>query len=86
MAKSTIVQAIHVAHNSPAAKAGVEASDVILAIDGQPIGNIEDIHRALPRPGASVKLTILRFNAGGGGGSVIDRMMTAEERPGQGVR
>lgn len=82
--KATIVQAIHVAHDSPAARSGVEPGDVLLAVDGQEVGSIEDIHRALPRPGATVALRLLRLNAGGGGGTVLQRSMTAEERPEEG--
>jgi len=79
--KPTIVQAQHVAIGSPAARAGIEIGDAILSVDGQQIGSVEDIHRALPLAGATVQLQLLRMNPGGGASTIIERTMVAEERP-----
>lgn len=80
--KSQVVQAIQVQYDSPAARAGVEAGDLLLEIDGTPVGSVDEIHRALPRPGATVSLRLLRPSAGGGVGRSITLQLTAEERPG----
>jgi serine protease Do len=48
--------------NSPAAKAGIEAGDIITAVNGETVRNARDLARriaAMP-PGTSVKLTMLR--------------------------
>ena len=45
---------------TPAARAGVRAGDVIVAIDGKPIANIEAMEPLRGKPGTSVRLTILR--------------------------
>jgi S1-C subfamily serine protease len=47
---------------SPAARAGLERGDVILALDGQSITAIDDLHRLLTedRIGQSVRIVILR--------------------------
>jgi serine protease Do len=48
--------------NSPAAKAGIEAGDVITAINGNEIKNAREFARTISNmpPGASVKLTVVR--------------------------
>ena len=55
------VKVIQVNDESPAAKAGVEAGDIILRINGEAIQNLEDFYRRLWRytPGAEVRLTVL---------------------------
>ena len=55
------VKVIQVNDESPAAKAGVEAGDIILRIDGEAIENLEDFYRRLWRhtPGTEVRLTVL---------------------------
>jgi serine protease Do len=47
---------------SPAAKAGIEAGDVITAVDGKPVKDSRDLARTISMmtPGSSVKLDILR--------------------------
>ena len=69
------------AYDSPAARAGVEPGDLLLEIDGQPIGSIDEVHKALPRPGATVRLRLLRPGAGGSAGASFHLTLTAEERP-----
>jgi serine protease Do len=48
--------------DSPAAKAGVKAGDVIVEMDGKPVGRAGELQRqiALKEPGKSVKLVIIR--------------------------
>ena len=47
---------------SPAARAGLQAGDIIVAFDGQPVHGIDDLHRLLTgeRIGAESGLTVLR--------------------------
>ena len=54
-----------VASGSPAAKAGLQPTDVIVAIDGKPVGTNTDLKNLIRRrkPGATVELTI-RTNGG----------------------
>ncbi len=49
----------------PAARAGVRAGDIVLAIDGKPIANGADLQRAIGmiRPGSTVKLQLWRNRA-----------------------
>ncbi len=56
------VLAVSVEQNSPALRAGLQEGDVIVAFDGQPVGDIDQLHRYLTedRLGASFPLTILR--------------------------
>src|SRR5262245_34807446 len=48
--------------NSPAAKAGIEAGDVVTAVDGKAVKDARDLARkvGLMAPGSSVKLDLLR--------------------------
>lgn len=48
--------------NSPAAKAGIKAGDVIVSVDGQPIHDSRDLAQKIgaKRPGTSVQLEVLR--------------------------
>jgi len=79
--RNQVCQAIQVAYDSPAARAGVEPGDLLLEIDGQPIGSIDEVHKALPRPGATVRLRLLRPGPGGSAGASFNLTLTAEERP-----
>jgi serine protease Do len=49
--------------DSPAAKAGIEAGDVIVAIDGQPIERVAQLQRLIrsDKPGDVVEVTVMRF-------------------------
>ncbi len=53
---------IHVEENSPAAQAGVEEGDIIIALDRQNVTTVDDLHRVLTeeRVGKPMPLTILR--------------------------
>jgi Do/DeqQ family serine protease len=59
-AGGTIV--VNVTPDSPAAKAGLRRSDVILAVNGKPVSTIEDLHFMIGQmlPGAKVDLQIMR--------------------------
>jgi serine protease Do len=48
--------------NSPAASAGIQSGDVIVAVDGKPVRDARDLAKRISAmaPGTSVKLTILR--------------------------
>lgn len=81
--RSQAVQAMVVQDDSPAARAGVQAGDLLLEIDGCAVGSVDEIHRALPRPGATVALRLVRPGAGGAAGRTFTLQLTAEERPGQ---
>jgi len=86
------LQALYVAQDSPAHRAGIECGDLLYELNGQPIGSVHEIHARLPRPGTSVELKMLRKLQGGipaGGasaaasfpyGRVTSRIVT-EERP-----
>merc|ERR1719164_286786 len=78
--KATLVQAVQVQEGSPADKAGVLAGDLLVAIGGAYIGSVDEIHRALPRPGVTTSLHVLRAGAGGGAYSAHELRLTAEER------
>jgi len=79
--KPTILYAASLIEGSPAHKAGVQAGDLLVAIGGAYIGSVDEIHRALPRPGVTTSLHVLRAGAGGGAYSAHELRLTAEERP-----
>jgi S1-C subfamily serine protease len=68
---------VGVSADGPAAKAGVLIGDVILALDGHPIGGPEDLLDLLAsdRVGKTATLHVLR------GGAPIDISVTVGERP-----
>ncbi len=51
--------------NSPASKAGIEAGDVIVSLDGQPLKDARELSRRIGGmvPGATVKLGVIRSGA-----------------------
>jgi serine protease Do len=57
------VKVMHVNEESPADKAGVEAGDIILSVNGEPVESLEKFYGKLWRPGAEpgndVRLTLL---------------------------
>jgi S1-C subfamily serine protease len=58
----TGVLVAHIEPDSPAAKAGLQEGDIIVAFDSTPVGRIDDLHRLLTeeRVGKSSSLTVLR--------------------------
>src|ERR1700683_5241715 len=57
------VVVVGVEENSPAKRAGLRENDVIVALEGQPVAGVDDLHRVLTdvRVGVSCSLTILRW-------------------------
>ena len=53
----------HVEENSPAKRAGLREGDVVIALEGQPVAGVDDLHRLLTevRVGVSCSLTVLRW-------------------------
>jgi len=60
--KETGVIVLSTETNSPAQRAGLREADVIVALDGQPVAGVDDLHRVLSdaRTGTISELTILR--------------------------
>jgi len=56
------VVVISVENSSPAERAGLRETDVIVALDGKPVAGVDDLHRLLTdaRVGVSSTLTVLR--------------------------
>jgi S1-C subfamily serine protease len=77
-AKTGIVVADVVA-GSPAGQAGLQQSDVITAVDGNPMQDESDLARALSRhkPGDTIQLTVMR------GSNQSDVSVTLADRPAQ---
>jgi len=57
------VVVLGVEENSPAKQAGLREGDVIVALEGQPVAGVDDLHRVLTdvRVGVSCALTVLRW-------------------------
>ena len=62
LAKETGVMVVGVAHASPAERASLREGDVIIALGGQPVAGVDDLHRLLTdtQVGAKTSITILR--------------------------
>lgn len=54
---------LSVEENSPAKRAGLREGDIVVALEGQPIAGVDDLHRLLTevRVGVSSTLTVLRY-------------------------
>lgn len=63
LAKETGALVQHVEENSPAKRAGLREGDVIIALEGQPVAGVDDLHRLLTevRVGVSCSMTVLRW-------------------------
>jgi len=61
--KETGALALSVEQNSPAKRAGLREGDIIIALEGQPVAGVDDLHRLLTevRVGVSCSLTVLRW-------------------------
>ena len=59
---ATVVEVISVAPNGPAHRAGLLESDILIALNGQNVSTVDDLHRlsAITLPGSDATLTILR--------------------------
>ena len=64
-----------IAAGGPAAKAGIVAGDILVAVDGAPAGRLRRIAAALEAVGRSVELRLIR------GGAVLSLPATIEARP-----
>ena len=62
LAQETVVEVVSVEANGPARRAGLREGDQIIALDGQPVATVDDIHRLLVgrSAGSQVELTIIR--------------------------
>jgi S1-C subfamily serine protease len=62
LSKESGVVVLAVEDDSPAKKAGVQEGDVIIALEGQPIAGVDDLHRLLTdaRVGVRSAITLLR--------------------------
>jgi S1-C subfamily serine protease len=54
---------VGVEENSPAKRAGLREGDIIVALEGQPVAGVDDLHRLLTdlRVGVSCSLTVIRW-------------------------
>jgi len=75
LAKESGVVVLSVEPGSPAEKAGLREGDVIVALEGQPVAGVDDLHRLLTdaRVGVRSTVTVLR------GTEKLDRPMIPEE-------
>ena len=71
----TAVYVREVTKDSPAAHAGIAAGDLLVAINGQPVRNVDDVHRRLAgvAVGAEIATRLLR------GTRLVELPVTAEE-------
>src|SRR5271165_3258433 len=62
LAQTTGVLVLDVAPDGAAVRAGLQAGDVIITLDGAPVGGVDDLHRALTgeRAGQAVLIGLLR--------------------------
>lgn len=62
-AKDTGALVLSVEENSPAKRAGLRSGDIIVALEGQPVAGVDDLHRLLTevRVGVSCSITVLRW-------------------------
>jgi S1-C subfamily serine protease len=77
LASDRAVRVESLERGGPAARAGLEAGDLIVAYDGQPVGGIDDLHRLLTaeRIGQAVTVSVLRRTR------KLELAATAVERP-----
>jgi S1-C subfamily serine protease len=62
LAQETVVEVMSLEKSGPALRAGLKERDQVVALNGQPVATVDDVHRLLvgQQSGAVVKLTILR--------------------------
>jgi S1-C subfamily serine protease len=56
------IEVVEVVHGSPAARAGLRAEDLIVAVDGEPMGDVGDLQRLMvaERIGQAVQVDVVR--------------------------
>ena len=69
------VEVVEVMGDSPAARAGLHAEDLIVAVDGEPVEGVDDLHRLMggDRIGLACPLAVVRD------GAVRDVLLTPRE-------
>ncbi len=62
LANDKAVRIMEVMNSGPAARSGVESGDLLVAVDGQPCGSVDDVHRLLSvdRIDTPVSISVLR--------------------------
>jgi len=62
LAQSTAVLVAELVAGGPADRAGVQAGDLLVALDDAPVAGVDDLHRLLTgeRAGVPARLTLLR--------------------------
>jgi S1-C subfamily serine protease len=65
LGRDRAVEVVEVVDDSPAARAGLRAEDLIVAVDGEPVGGVDDLQRLMDagRIGADVTLGLVRAGA-----------------------
>jgi S1-C subfamily serine protease len=60
----TVLQVMTLEKGGPAEKAGLREGDIVLALEGKPVGTVDDVHRLLTDvpAGSHIKLDVLRDN------------------------
>lgn len=63
LAMETGALVLAIEENSPAKRAGLQSGDIVIALEGQPVAGVDDLHRLLTevRVGVSCALTVLRW-------------------------
>jgi serine protease Do len=71
------VLVVGVESDSPSSKAGMKKSDIILGMDGQKVGSIEDLQNVLKekQPGEETELTVLRDSRQSQLRVILERML-----------
>jgi S1-C subfamily serine protease len=61
--KESGIVVVAVENDSPAKRAGIREGDVIISLDGKPVGGVDDLHRLLTdaRLGIRTPVTVLRW-------------------------
>jgi S1-C subfamily serine protease len=62
LSQETVVEVVSVEANGPAHRAGLREGDQIVALNGEPVANVDDVHRLLAgqEAGTRLNLTIVR--------------------------
>ncbi len=60
----TVLEVVSLEKEGPAIKGGVREGDILLGLNGKPVGTVDDVHRLLTDvpAGSHIKLSILRSN------------------------